>query len=177
MARRIDLARLLVEMVAESFQRRHAAAGPSGGGEAAAGCSLVAQPISLGPAFDVRVFGGRNLGVQTTWIEFWAVQRAVLRSGKREHKLVSQPRGCLHSTVPRDMPLYHLRVAQANLLRQLLGLPLGLRRAHRFGALGTIGERLPGGFGPAATLSHMLERRRFPLDPRLFGPGEEELEV
>ena len=52
-----------------------------------------------------------------------------------------------------------------------------LRRAHRFRSLGTIGERLPGGFGPAATLAHMLERRRFPLGPRLFGPGEEELEV
>jgi hypothetical protein len=75
------------------------------------------------------------------------------------------------------MPMYHLRVAQANLLRKLLGLPLGLRRAHRFGTLGAIGERLPGGFGPAATLTHMLERRRFPLDPCLFGSGEEELEV
>jgi hypothetical protein len=75
------------------------------------------------------------------------------------------------------MSLYHLRVAQANLLRKLLGLSLGLGRAHRFGAFGAIGERLPGGFGPAATLAHMLERRRFPLDPCLFGSGEEELEV
>ena len=75
------------------------------------------------------------------------------------------------------MPLYHFRVAQANLLRKLLGLPLGLRRTHRFRSFGTIGERLPGGFRPAATLAHMLERRRFPLDPRLFGPGEKKLEV
>jgi hypothetical protein len=59
----------------------------------------------------------------------------------------------------------------------LLGLTLGFSSAHRFGSRGAVGELLPGGFGPAATLAHMLERCRFPLDPRLFGPGEEELEV
>ncbi|MFL6850360.1 MAG: hypothetical protein ACJ8EH_05825 [Sphingomicrobium sp.] len=49
--------------------------------------------------------------------------------------------------------------------------------AQLFAALCLVRESRPGGFGPAATLSHMLERRRLPLDPRLFGTGEEELQV
>ena len=49
--------------------------------------------------------------------------------------------------------------------------------AQPFGAPCRVGERGPGGFGPAATLAHMLKRRRFRLGPRLLGTGEEELQV
>ena len=48
---------------------------------------------------------------------------------------------------------------------------------HPFGLLGLIGERRPRLLRPAATLAHMLERRRFRLGPRLFGARQEELEV
>ncbi len=54
---------------------------------------------------------------------------------------------------------------------------LRFRFAHPFTALRLIGQRLPCGLGPAATLAHMLERRRFPLGPCLLGPGEEEIEI
>src|SRR6185437_14189988 len=59
----------------------------------------------------------------------------------------------------------------------LLRLPLRFLLAKLLASLGTVGERLPGGFGPAATLAHMIERRRVRLGPRLLGTGEEELKV
>ncbi|MFL6732480.1 MAG: hypothetical protein ACJ8EP_09050 [Sphingomicrobium sp.] len=49
--------------------------------------------------------------------------------------------------------------------------------AQLFAALCLVRESRPGGFGPAATLAHMGECCRFRLDPRLFGTGEEELQV
>jgi len=49
--------------------------------------------------------------------------------------------------------------------------------AQRFGVLRLFRESGPGSFGPAATLAHEVERCPFRLGPRLFGTGEEELEV
>ena len=57
-----------------------------------------------------------------------------------------------------------------------LSLALLFFDAERFGAFGAIGELLPRSLGPAATLSHMLERRRAALNPRLLDAGAIELE-
>ena len=62
-------------------------------------------------------------------------------------------------------------------LRNGVGLGLFLGCAHAFSALGAVGKRGPRSFGPAATLAHMLERRRFPFFPRLSDAGEEELQL
>jgi len=66
--------------------------------------------------------------------------------------------------------VFHISLRRHFRLSQYLG---GL---HPFGMLGAVGERLPRGFRPAATLAHMVERCPFRLDPRLFGAGEEELQ-
>jgi hypothetical protein len=49
--------------------------------------------------------------------------------------------------------------------------------AQPFTVLSLFREGGPGSFGPAATLAYMVKRCRFRLDPRLFGTGEEELQV
>jgi hypothetical protein len=49
--------------------------------------------------------------------------------------------------------------------------------AQSFTVLSLVREGRPGGFGPAATLAHMVKRCRFRLGPRLFSAGEEELQV
>lgn len=46
-----------------------------------------------------------------------------------------------------------------------------------FGALRPIRKRSPRCFRATAALTHMIESRSFPLDPRLFGTGEEEVGV
>src|SRR5437868_12789505 len=53
----------------------------------------------------------------------------------------------------------------------------GFRLAHPLAPLSAVGERLPRRLGPAATLAHMLERRRFRLGRGLIGARLEELEV
>jgi len=49
--------------------------------------------------------------------------------------------------------------------------------AQQFTELSLVRESGPGSFGTAATLPYMVKRCRFRLDPRLFGTGEEELQV
>jgi hypothetical protein len=49
--------------------------------------------------------------------------------------------------------------------------------AQPFTVLSLFREGGPGSFGPAATLACAAKRCRFRLDPRLFGTGEEELQV
>jgi hypothetical protein len=49
--------------------------------------------------------------------------------------------------------------------------------AQPFAFLRLLRQSGPGSFGPAATLAHEVERRRFRLGPRLIGAVEEELQV
>ena len=58
-----------------------------------------------------------------------------------------------------------------------LRLPQGFRRLHRFGPLGAVGQGLPGRFGAAATLAHMVERRRLSFSPSLSDSGKVEVET
>ena len=50
----------------------------------------------------------------------------------------------------------------------------GAQHQLALGAFGEVGPRL---LRSQAALAHMLERRRFRLDSRLFGPVEQELKV
>jgi len=52
-----------------------------------------------------------------------------------------------------------------------------LLHLHALAPLCAVGKHLPCGFGPAASLAHMVERRRVSLGSRLLGTGEEELEA
>ena len=56
-------------------------------------------------------------------------------------------------------------------------LPVCFLEAHQLTPPRLISEHRPRCLGPAATLAHMVERRRFGLDPGLFGTGEEDLQV
>jgi len=109
LARRVELARLLVEMLAELVQRRHAASGAGGGGETAARGRLLAQAVGRGPAGNALFVGGRDFGVEGSGIEFAAVQGRVLRSGKREHKMSLSAARMPTERTARDKRHYHLR--------------------------------------------------------------------
>jgi hypothetical protein len=61
--------------------------------------------------------------------------------------------------------------------RSGFGFPLGLLDAQLLAAARLVGKHRPRRFGPAATLAHVVERRRFRLAPRLLGTGKEELQV
>lgn len=63
------------------------------------------------------------------------------------------------------------------LFQRLRCFSLRFLRPQSLGSLRLRGERTPGCLGATATLAHMIERRRFRLDPRLIGAGEEELEI
>ena len=58
-----------------------------------------------------------------------------------------------------------------------LGFARGFHLAHALAAFGLVGERLPCRLGSSTTFPDMFQGRRFRLDPRLFGTGEEEVEV
>lgn len=62
-------------------------------------------------------------------------------------------------------------------MQRLLRFASRFGLAHQSGAFRSVRKRRPCGFGPAATIAHVLERRRICIRPRFIGAGKQEFQV
>lgn len=85
-----------------------------------------------------------------------------------EPQLVHSPATGCQLECPLDCADWHLEAAR---LAGLLGLP------QPFGVFRSPSKRDPSRFGPAATLSHMVERCRFRIGAGLCGARTKELKA
>lgn len=100
---------------------------------------------------------------------------------KREHKTLSRAWAWGQSARCKGDTSFAADWRQV-LLSRALGfvaqrLPLGFLGAQPFGSSGLLRQRFPSFLRTLAALTHVGERRRLPLDPRLLGTGEKEVEV
>lgn len=96
------------------------------------------------------------------------INARALFSQELEPQLVDGPTTRCQLECSLDRADWHL---EAERLAGLLGLP------QPFRVFRSLGKRNPGSFGPAATLSHMVERCRFRVGTGLCGARTKELKA